>query len=245
MTSVNLTTSFRAFALGVVTSSALAMSASANVVDFSDPWHYTEEAGPYEFGPASLTVTADSFTYYSSDPFMIELDHRDGTAVTVNQEGLGVDKDGSLLNCIVDCNPNVDGYWGQDILIFEFDQEISLTEINFDNVSGNDQFVFFAVDTLAELMGPIAATFFDITDLAGDEGIYSFNPSVSGTIFGIGALHTDHEFRVEGLKGTTGVVVTPLPPTLPLFLGALLGLGILVRHRNGPATAASLRRHNS
>lgn len=222
----------RMAAFGALAAIGLALPASATtVVDFSGPWEYTKETDPYAFGTTSLTVSADTFRRLSLDPLVIELHDRNSAHVTINQEGLGVDNDGRWYNCRRDCDGDVDGAGRNDILLFAFDEQIELTEINFDNVSSDDQFVFFAFDTLAELSGSIAALFLDITDLHADEGIYTFSPAATGRYFGIGAIQTNDDFRVEGLTGTV-VAVVPLPPALPLFLGALFGFGILARRRS-------------
>lgn len=217
-------TELKLFSAALIASAMLTGAASAATVDFSGPTGQAMVAGPYDFGSTTVEVEADRFNRTSTSPFLVELVGDQDALVTVNQEGLGV------RNRRFD-NFDVDGRFGNDVLLFSFADQIELTDIYFDNVDRNDQFVFFAVDTMADLGGSIAATFFDITDLYSDEGIFSFTPAVAGSIFGIGALQSNDNFRVEGFAGS----VVPLPASALLMLSALGGLVLVGRRRSSAA----------
>lgn len=208
----------------------LATSAHAATIDFSNITSPGNPIGPFGIGSTTVTVTADTFFVDSQNPFAITINNDPNAAVTVTAEGLGVDNDYPSND-----SNNVDGYYENDILLFELGTVGDLQSINFDNVDPNDDFVFFAVDSIAQLSGPILSYFFDIDDLSGDEGEFTFSPAITGRIFGIGALQGGDNFRVEGLT----VTAVPVPAALPLFATGAGIIGFLGWRRRRKAQAVA------
>lgn len=199
-----------------------ATAASAGTIDFSNIADNGSPIGPFALDDANFTVSADTFDVVQPafiTNFDINLNNLDGAEVTVNAEGLGVNNGGAP-------NPgsdDVDGRNNNDILLFAFDRAVELLRIDFDNVDANDDFVFFAADSAADLIGDISVTFIDIArEGSSDEGGFNFASGVVGSIFGIGAVQDLDNFRVEGL--TANVSAVPVPAAGFLLLAGLGGL---------------------
>lgn len=203
-------------------------AANAASIDFSNIATGGLLLGPFNVGGAALTIDADTFNVVqpaSLPIFDITLNNDVDAAVTVDNEGLGVDNGGGA-------NPgsdDVDGRNFNDILLFSFDRAVDLFRIDFDNTDNNDDFVFFAISDAFELAGSISVEFFDIGSDGSDEGFFNFGPAIAGTIFGIGAVQNNDNFRVEGM--TVEVSAVPLPAAGLMLLAGVGGLAAMRRRK--------------
>ena len=203
----------------VVAATAFSTSALSATFDFTgENLSPTSSLSFFDDG-IGLTVTAGTFST-ASNPSSVDLSQR---RVDQDNNGLGADAffDGD----------NIDGFLGNDVLIFTFDQEVQLDVIRFGGVDGNDDFAFGPVDGLSFFR---IVDFQDVTDplnaatfLSGDQRV--------GTAFGIGAIGSNDNFTITGLS-VSSVVAVPLPASGLLLGVALLGFG-LVRRRGQVATA--------
>lgn len=120
-----------------------------------------------------------------------------------------------------DSDRQIDGRFTlNDLAIFDFGEMVILDEIDFNLVGGNDDFVLFAGNSLADL------TSFTIFDIPGNAGNI-FSSGAVGRYFGIGAFETNDEFRIKSLT----VSEVPLPAALPLFIAGLAGLRFAGRRK--------------
>ncbi|MEP0961136.1 MAG: VPLPA-CTERM sorting domain-containing protein [Roseobacter sp.] len=173
--------------------------------------------GPFQSGLNGVTFTIDADTFglrYGS----LSLNGESRIAITQNNEGLGVN------NFNPDGSGEIDGSGSNDILVFQFSSAVRLTEIIFESVSNNDDFVFYTPG-----QSPNAAQF-DILnpipfDIDGDEGLFATN--FTGTTFGIGAFGDNDDFRVSKLT----VAAVPLPAGLPLLMAGLGAFGFMSRRK--------------
>ncbi len=189
-------TSWKAGAIGVL---LMVFSTSiANAVTFNFGGN-GGLAHSYEFssGGIDLTVTAGRFK-------------NDGSIIHVGKVGQYAWGLGASTRHYD--SHQVDGNKGNDILIFEFDQKVTLKKVAFSYVDGNDRFRFFH-DTDHDG---------DLTDFGSSidipyGNVYVFNSVWNGDLFGIGAKGKYDNFKVEGFH----VTPVPLPAALPLLAGAL------------------------
>ena len=123
----------------------------------------------------------------------------------------------------------VDGSLRNDLLVFQFDQDVQLLAASFTYGDGNDDFTFF-FDGGGD--GDLDLTGFADVPTGSTSMTYVFEQSWIGELFGIGALDTFDNFRVSGLDvegDISGVSSVPLP--LPAFL-LLGGCGLFVAARH-------------
>ncbi len=152
-----------------------------------------------------LTVTAGTFST-GGNPSNINFNTRavDQTNGTLGSDGIG------------DIG-QVDGNLGNDILVFTFDQIVSIDSIGFSNVDGNDDFAFGTV------VGNVFSRLVSFQDVQNTVLTASFLNPISlsvGTSFGIGAIGSLDNFRINNMS----VTAVPLPAALPLLA---CGVGIL------------------
>lgn len=170
--------------------------------------------GPFGTTQDGITVgvTGGSFT--------------DGGTVTpggvlVGTSVLGI----GILNGLDD--PQIDGFLGNDVAIFNFSEKVELNSVTFGFFNGNDDFTLFvdvSMDGALEVQG------FSF-DTGSDT--YNFAAGYISDLFGIGARASNDEFTIKSLT----VTAVPLPPAVLLFGGALVGLGWLTRRRKLAAQA--------
>ena len=139
--------------------------------------------------------------------------------INQNVEGLGV------RNSRLD-NSDVDGFVRNDIIVFTFDRNVRLSNVIFENVSNNDDFVFYVPGNMPN------AVDFDIVnpipnDTDGDEGIFDFGNQVVST-FGIGARGRNDDFRISRVE----VNAVPLPASALLLLAGVGGLAAMRRKKS-------------
>ncbi|MEH6405014.1 MAG: hypothetical protein V7750_16675 [Sneathiella sp.] len=197
-----------------VVSTALVLSVSSMVAQAATTFNFG--AGPdrslvssfnMSSGGLDLTVSAGRFSNSGSVT--------PGGRVGTNNNGLGVDRgrfDGG----------QVDGALGNDVAIFNFNQDVKFESVTFSNWDNNDQYTFFVGDPLQNQ----GFNFLSGYDLAAQNYIAS--------MFGIGAHDSNDNFRIASIS----VSAVPLPTSVLLFGGALLGLGWLSRRKVKAAAIA-------
>ena len=182
--------------------------------------------GPFDIGFSSFTVDADTF-YISSNPggpgFNIALNGERDIEITQNVEGLGIDNNNGYYGYD---DGDIDGANDNDILVFAFSKAVRLKKVIFENVDGNDDFVFADASAspnafFADIVNPLA-----MPDTDGDEGYFDFGGRVV-SLFGIGAYEYYDNFRISRIE----VAAVPLPATGLLLLGGLAGIGALRRRK--------------
>ncbi len=194
-------TSWKAGAVGIVLMVLSTSIAHAVTFNFGG---YGGLADSYDFSSSgiNLTVTAGRFK-------------SDGTIIDEGRVGQYAWGLGATTRW--HDSHQVDGYKGNDILIFSFDQKVTLEKVAFSYVDGNDRFRFFHdTDHDGELTD--FGTSIDIPY----GNVYVFNSVWDGKLFGIGAKGKYDNFKIEGFH----VTPIPLPAALPLFAGALGLLGL-------------------
>lgn len=172
--------------------------------------------GPFAGGGTTFTIDADTFIWNGGN---ISLNDETNIEITQNSEGLGVDNNNGTGGSD---GSDVDGFGSNDILIFSFLKPVKLFDVIFENVSGNDDFVFYLPGatpsgTENDIVGPFGF---------GDEGFFSFGGLTTST-FGIGALGGNDDFRVSSID----VAAVPLPAAGFVLLSALAGAGVAYRRR--------------
>lgn len=188
--------------------------AFAATFDFTGSNEFPASSLAFSDGGIGLTVTAGTFST-ASNP----------SSVSISQRLVDQDSDGLGASGFLD-GDNIDGSFGNDILIFTFDQEVQLDVIRFGAVDGNDDFAF----------GPVAGLSFfrivdfqDVTDPLNAATFLTDSQRV-GTAFGIGAIGSNDNFTVAGLT-VSAVATVPLPASGLLLGAALLGFGVMRRRR--------------
>lgn len=159
-------------------------------------------------GGIDLTVRAGQFTNAGAVSIS-------GKVLTHNTDGLGVKRNNNDAG-------NVDGSNGNDLAIFDFGQKVKFESIVFSRWEGNDEYSFFAGDPLTK----VSYNFEKNQDLSASDYI--------GMLFGVGAKDGNDEFRIKSIS----VTAVPLPSSVLLFGGALLGMGWLSRRKLKSVTAA-------
>ncbi|WP_152613077.1 hypothetical protein [Tateyamaria sp. ANG-S1] len=187
---------------------AMGSAASALSVDFtgSDPAPANQLM--FDFGNLTLTVTAGTFPR-NPNPGNINFNTR-----LVDQDNDGLGADAPFFD-----SDQIDGFFGNDVLVFSFSREVTLDSILFGNVDGNDDFAFGSV--VGSSFSRIVS-FQDVPTTSFDLAGISPNGENIGLSFGIGAIGRNDDFTVAGLSFTPTPI--PLPATGFLLLGAL-GLG--------------------
>jgi hypothetical protein len=141
--------------------------------------------------------------------------------------GHGIDSD--ISGGGQDSDNQVDGSGDNDVLVFKFGTAVTLVSVRFSYFGSDDEFsYFFDGDGNGNLDGDILA---DSLNPNGAGSNYTFGGTYFGTLFGIGAVDSNDEFRVRSIT----VSAVPVPAALPLFGAALLGMGFLARRRKQKA----------
>ncbi len=167
-----------------------------------------------------LTVTAGTFTTSNGGTVT------EGALVGRYAAGLGVTSH-------FGDSRQVDGMNNNDILIFEFGQDVELESVTFTRVDRNDEFRFFfedATDDLIDWGGQV--------DIPGRWiGTYAFALEWVGDRFGIGALQNFDNFYVKGVTANS-VSAVPLPGSLAMLLSGLAIFGMAGMRQQKTVTAA-------
>ncbi len=202
----------------VVATTAFSTSALAATFDFTGSNLFPASSLSFSDDGIGLTVTAGTFTT-ASNPSSVNVSRR-----LVDQDNNGLGADGFLDG------DNIDGRFGNDILIFTFDQEVQLDVIRFGGVDGNDDFAFGPVDGLSFFR---IVDFQDVTDPLNAATFLTGEQRV-GTAFGIGAIGNNDDFTIAGLS-VSSVATVPLPASGLLLGMALLGFGLVRRRKQAVA----------
>lgn len=208
--------------VGVVASVGIALGASqANAVTFDFTGSDPADSVSKSFTVDGLTVTVTAGTFPSNifgnpNPSNINFNTR-----LVDQDPNGLGADG------VPDFDQVDGSFGNDVLVFTFSREVFFDEITFGGVDGNDDFAFGSVT------GNSFLRVVDFQDVVNPTAVSGFTTLAerTGTSFGIGAIGPNDNFTVASIS----VTPVPLPPALLLLGSALVGLGVMSRRRRQAA----------
>jgi hypothetical protein len=176
--------------------------------------------GPFAAAGTTFTIDADTFSISGGN---ILLNGETNIEITQNNEGLGVDNNNGPFGAD---SGEIDGFADNDILVFSFARPVRLFDIIFENVTGNDDFVFYLPGTtpnaaLYDIINPLP-----VADTDGDEGFFGFGGIVVST-FGIGASGGNDNFRVSKID----VEAVPLPAAGWMLLAGLGGLAAMRRRR--------------
>jgi len=158
-----------------------------------------------------LTVTAGTFSS-GSNPSSIDFSTR-RVDRSVGGQGLGVDSSGDA--------ESIDGFAGNDVLVFTFDQEVTIDRIFFGGVDGNDDFAF------GDVTGSSFTRIVNFQDVAGSVFTSSFGGDTAGLGFGIGAIGTADNFSIRGLE----VSAVPLPAAGWMLLAGVGGIAAMRRKK--------------
>lgn len=197
----------RALICAAVTAATLGSAANALTNDFTGSNPAPTSTQTYQLGYVTLQVTAGTFSAFSN-PSTINFGTR---LVDQDPDGLGAD-------AFFDSD-QVDGSFGNDVLVFSFSREVTLDTLSFGNVDGNDDFAFGSVagNSFTRIV-----SFQDVTGAPFNLSTISPNDENVGLSFGVGAIGSNDNFTIAGLSITPSPI--PLPATGLLLLGAL-GLG--------------------
>jgi len=118
----------------------------------------------------------------------------------------------------------VDGANRNDIILFDFNQTVTLESVTFSLVDSNDEFSFFFDTEPDGVLNPISYN----VDIPGSGvGTYNFVSTWTAGMFGIGAWDSSDNFKIKSLT----VSVVPLPATLPLYAAGLALLAFFGRRK--------------
>jgi hypothetical protein len=126
-------------------------------------------------------------------------------------------------------NKEIDGKSANEAVQFLFDSAIQLISITFGKVDGNDDFDFYFDDG-----GGLTEVKDDIDIPNGNK--YNFANMYIGTLFGFGADGSNDNFTIKKIE-VVQITSIPLPTTITLFGGALLGIGLLLRRKRATRQA--------
>lgn len=176
--------------------------AEAATFDFSGP---TGSGSSYSYNVDGIGLTITAQSYLVEAPL----------TVTRASGGHGVNSGRFDSN-------ELDGFGINEVLIFTFDQEVTLGNVAFSNVGWLDTFSFFSgSNTPWDFSGAALASNFDLS-------------GYTGTVFGIGTINPLSSFRIASLEATATDAPAPVP--LPAAGFVLLG---------GVAALAAVRRRKS
>lgn len=173
--------------------------------------------GPFSGAGTTFTIDADTFDVVGAGT--IALNGEQNIEITQNIEGLGIDNNNGIFGSD---SSQIDGSGSNDILVFTFARVMRLSRIIFENVSDNDDFVFYVPGadpnaTEYDIVNPLP-----FPDINGDEGFFDFG-NIEVTSFGIGALGRNDNFRLSRIE----IAPVPLPASALLLLAAVGGLGVM------------------
>lgn len=211
---------------------ALSSAADASTTFVFNTSEDNVQSKQYSQDGITLTVTAATFRGPQA-PTPYEIFYDPSIKIGIWDQGLGVDND--LNGADTDSNNNsggpndtdgfgsdAEGYGLNDLLVFDFGQQVRLDSVSFGRVDSNDTFTFFAGDPLTlqfqdKPISPDTITF-------GDEG----------QTFGIGARLNNDDFRVTAIS----VSAVPEPATWLMMLAGFALTGFALKRRKVGVVAA-------
>ena len=207
-----------AAAVALLAPIALTGAAQATTITFTD----YDVTGPQltgVFGGVQVTATAATWTQGGFDAASgtgtgtIDLYGPVFDSAVLDASSYGL----ALQNSFLDSHL-IDGFGLKDIVLFEFDAAVRLTELAFSFVDADDDFVLFVGD------GTGALSAFSLMDvLTGSVAL-----DVVGRSFGIGAFDASDNFKLTAM--TFEAAPVPVPAAALLFLAGL-GLAGAARRR--------------
>jgi hypothetical protein len=186
---------------------------SASTISFTG--YNTYDRNSVTFGDSDLNVTVYAGTF-------------DGHGINYHTRRVDIDPNGLGADGTHDFD-GVDGRYGNDVLVFSFNQEVQIDSINFTEVDSNDDFAFGSVSGRSFSRSLSYADVDRHTDLTA---LLSAG-SRTGLTFGIGAIGSNDNFRVSSIT----VSAVPLPASGLLLLAAM-GAGVGVSRRRKAAAKA-------
>ncbi|MEH6405013.1 MAG: PEP-CTERM sorting domain-containing protein [Sneathiella sp.] len=187
--------------------SIASFAAHAATFDFTTPNRILATSFAMEEDGILLTVTA---AYFNNDGTA----HDGSPQVITDSNGLGVTnhwEDDEITG----------GHNYNDLAIFEFSEEVKLESVTFSNWDNNDEFTLFVGD-LSTFLG------------TGFEEDHNFSENnYVNMIFGIGAFDGGwfgDNFMIKSMS-VSSISAVPLPSSVILFGGALVGLGWISRRK--------------
>ncbi len=136
-----------------------------------------------------------------------------GGKVNSTSSGLGVD------NGVLDSGP-IDGFFGNDVLYLEFSTEFQLNSFDFSDASDGEEFSLYTYND---------GSWFKTGTYEIVNGFYLFTTILYADFYALVAEGSHDSYRLNEVIGTVSAV--PLPPSMLLFGGALLGLGWVARKK--------------
>ncbi len=190
--------------------SALAVLALSCTMANATTFDFTGNGGlaaSYNFGPVDgISVTATPGAFVTS-----------GGGTVTAQGQIGQYTGGLGVTNPSDSDHQVDGSGWNDIVVFDFSQDVILQSVTFSYFGGNDDFSFF-FDNLDD--GDLDGIAYNVDT---NTNTYTFNSVWNGDLFGIGALDRNDEFKIKSMT----VSAIPLPAALPLYGAGLAVLGFI------------------
>ena len=189
-------------------------AAQAAVVNFD----FTGNGGlatSYTFtdGGSGVSVTATAASFSNGGTVTTNPNYRVGQY----SGGLGMTRDYRDSH-------QVDGSYGNDLIVFDFNTDVTLQSVSFTHVDSNDHFSFFFDQGDNGSLDDINFNV-DIPN----SGTYAFFGTWTGDLFGIGAHDPNlldwsrDDFKISGMS----VSVVPLPAALPLYGAGMAVLGFI------------------
>lgn len=212
--------------LGAIIGLAIAPLASAETVNLT--------TGNGQLVDDTLTLQSLGRTFRVVGGFFDDVEGATATAggetrLVQTVDGLGVTRPG-------DTTIGLDGTDGRDILIFEFDELVTLVSLTFSNVDPSDDFDFF-LDTNGDgILERVRRDIFINTASGTAPGTSVAQVALAnvfqatGTLFGIGADGFDDDFFISAISFTS-VSEVPVPAALPLFATAIAAFSLARRKR--------------
>jgi len=123
----------------------------------------------------------------------------------------------------------VDGANRNDMVVFSFDQDVTLESVTFNYVDGNDDFTFFFDGNADGDFTDGADSRYLNTDIPGSSSpsTYTFLSTWIGQTFGIGAYGSGDNFKIKSVSVEPTLSVVPLPAALPLYGAGVAILGFM------------------
>lgn len=187
--------------------SSMAASASSLTFDFTGKDYYPSRDLTFDVHGVELTVTSGTFSFYDSD-------------INFNTRFVDLDNDGLGSLGFFD-GDQVDGRFGNDVLVFSFSEFVSIDNILFGNVDNNDDFAF------GEVNGSFFDRVFDFNDVFASVGVNS-GP---GLTFGIGAIGSNDNFSIRGLEISKVAVPELDAAGAPIALSLIAGFLAMAAER--------------
>lgn len=211
--------------LGAAAVMAVMAAGSASAATATTTFDFTGSALPVSSIPftstdtnLSLTATADN-QLSSNGQIQLETDRFVGRYAG----GLGVCHGTPSANASGGCsgeNHEVDGNIGNDVVLFDFGtQDVTLKSVTLSYIGYNDEFSFSFFDGTSTT----PTNFFSSLNTPGTGlSTYIFSQVWTGSLFGIGAVDSNDEFKISGISVSYDAAV-PIPAAAFLFAPALLG----------------------